>query len=126
MWVICRLNEAPILGGQKSKANTSSLWGRRGRGYTVPLIVTTLGIGLKDDKGLVFPFLHSNTLLGYLLDCPWVTTWLDREMCLGLAFTLGFIFSELPEKPTNLPNLKSHGAKYIFHWYDYLAAIVVP
>ena len=120
------MNEAPILGGQKSKANTSSLWGRRGTGYTVPLIVTTLGIGVKDDKGLVFPFLHSNTLLGYLLVRPWVTTWLDREMCLGLAFTRGFIFSELPEKPTYLPNLKSHGAEYIFHWYDYLAAIVVP
>ena len=45
---------------------------------------------------------------------------------LGLAFTLGFIFSELPEKPTNLPNLKTRRAKCVFHWYDYLAAIMVP
>ena len=32
--------------------------------YTVPLIVTTWGG--KDDKGLVFPFLHSKTLLGFI------------------------------------------------------------
>ena len=49
--------------------------------------------------------------------------WIGRRT-LGLAFTLGFIFSEVPEKPTNLPNLKTHGAKCVFHWCDYLAAIV--
>ena len=27
--------------GEKSRANASSLWGRRGDSYTVPLIVTT-------------------------------------------------------------------------------------
>ena len=70
------MDEAPILGGGKSKVNASSLWGRRGTSYTVPLIVTTLGMGGKDDKGLVFPFLNSKTLLGYLLFRPWVTTWL--------------------------------------------------
>ena len=30
LWVICWLDEAHILGGGKNKANTSSLWGRRG------------------------------------------------------------------------------------------------
>ena len=34
-------------------------------GYTVPLIVTT-GRGRKDDKGLVIPFLHPKTLLGFI------------------------------------------------------------
>ena len=68
------------MGGGKSKVNASSLWSRRGTGYTVPLIVPALGMGGKDDKGLVFPFLHFKTLLGYLLFHPWVTTWLDREM----------------------------------------------
>ena len=33
-------------------------------GYTVPLIVTTWGE--KDDMGLVFPFLHSKTLIGFI------------------------------------------------------------
>ena len=35
-----------------------------GTGYTVPLIVTTWGG--KDDKDLVFLFLHSKTLLGFI------------------------------------------------------------
>ena len=51
--------------------------------------------------------------------------WIGR-CTLGLTFTHGFIFSELPEKPTTLPNLKTHRAKCVFHWYDYLAAITVP
>ncbi|KAJ1072570.1 hypothetical protein K5549_011796 [Capra hircus] len=42
------------------------------------------------------------------------------------AFTLGFIFSELPEKPANLPHLKIRWARSVFHWYDYLAAVFVP
>ena len=52
--------------------------------------------------------------------------WLDRESSLGLAFTHGFIFSELPEKPANLPHLKTQWARSAFHWYDYLAAVFVP
>ena len=48
--------------------------------------------------------------------------WIGR--CnLGLTFTRGFIFSELPEKPTNLLYLKTHWERSVFHWYDYLAAI---
>ena len=53
---------------------------------------------------------------------PW---WIGR-CTLGLAFTLGFIFSELPEKPANLPHLKIRWARSVFHWYDYLAAVFVP
>ena len=45
---------------------------------------------------------------------------------LGLAYTHGFIFSELPEKPANLPHLRTHWTRSVFHWYDYLAAIYVP
>ena len=45
---------------------------------------------------------------------------------LGLAFTHGFIFSELPEKPANLPHLTTQWARSVFHWYDYLAAVFVP
>ena len=44
----------------------------------------------------------------------------------GLAFTHGFIFSELPEKPANLPHLRTRWARSVFHWYDYLAAAFVP
>ena len=51
--------------------------------------------------------------------------WIGRYT-LGLAFTLVFIFSELPEKATYLPQLKIHWARYVFHWHDYLAAIFVP
>ena len=47
-------------------------------------------------------------------------------MTLGLAFTHGIIFSELPEKPANLPHLKTQWARSVFHWYDYLAAVCVP
>ena len=50
--------------------------------------------------------------------------WIGR-CTLGLAFTHGFIFSELPEKPANLPHLKTRWARSIFHWYDYLAAVFV-
>ena len=49
--------------------------------------------------------------------------WLDREI---EPFTHGFIFSELPEKSTNLPHLKPCWARSVFHWYDYLAAIFIP
>ena len=51
--------------------------------------------------------------------------WIGR-CTLGLAFTLGFIFSELPEKPANLPHLITRRATSVFHWYDYLAAVFVP
>ena len=51
---------------------------------------------------------------------------LDRECILGLVFTHGFIFSELPEMPAILPHLRIFWTRSIFHWYDYLAAIFVP
>ena len=51
--------------------------------------------------------------------------WIGR-CTLGLAFTHGFIFSELPEKPANLPHLKTRWARFVFHWYDYLAAVFFP
>ena len=51
-------------GWGKSRANTFPYGVGGDTGYTVPLIVTTWGG--KDDKGLVFPFLHSKTLLGFI------------------------------------------------------------
>ena len=39
--------------------------------------------------------------------------WIGR-CTLGLTFTHGFIFSELPEKPTNLPHLKLIGQDLYF------------
>ena len=36
------------------------------------------------------------------------------------------MLSELPEKPSNLPDLKTWWARSVFHWYDYLAAVFVP
>ena len=52
--------------------------------------------------------------------------WLDKECTLGLVFTNGFIFSEVPEMPAILPHLRTHWTRSAFHWYDYLAAIFVP
>ena len=51
----------------------------------------------------------------------WIGRW-----TLGLAFTHGFIFSELSEKPANLPHFKTQWARSVFQWYDYLAAMFVP
>ena len=51
--------------------------------------------------------------------------WIGRCI-LVLAFTHDFIFSELPEKPANLPHLKTQWARSVFHWYDYLATVFVP
>ena len=48
----------------KSRANTFPYGVEGDTDYTVPLIVTTWGG--KDDKGLVFSFLHSKTLLGFI------------------------------------------------------------
>ena len=45
---------------------------------------------------------------------------------LGLAFTHGFIFSELPEKPANLLHHKTRWARSVFHRYDYWATVFVP
>ena len=50
--------------------------------------------------------------------------WIGR-CTLSLAFTHGFIFSELPEKPANLPHPRTIG-RAVFHWHDYLAAIFIP
>ena len=51
---------------------------------------------------------------------------LNHHKLLGQACTHGFIFSEPPEKPANLPHLRAHWARSVFHWYDYLAVIFVP
>ena len=51
--------------------------------------------------------------------------WLGR-CTLGLIFTLGFIFSELPKEPGNMPHLRTRWARYAFHWYDYPTTIFVP
>ena len=61
----------------------------------------------------------------WLLPMGMASPWMDRRMTLGLAFTHGFIFSELPRKPANLPHLKTQWARSVFHWYDYLAAVFV-
>ena len=45
---------------------------------------------------------------------------------LGLTFTHGFIFSELPEKSANLPHLETQWARSVFYWCNYLAAVFVP
>ena len=55
--------------------------------------------------------------------CP--PGWIGR-FTLGLAFTHGFTFLELPEKPANLPHLRTHWTRSVFHWYDYAAAIFIP
>ena len=62
----------------------------------------------------------------WLLPMGMASPWLDSEMHLGSAFTHGFIFSKLPEKPANLPHLKTRLARSVFHWYHYLAAVFVP
>ena len=51
---------------------------------------------------------------------------LNHHKLLSQACTHGFIFSEPPEKPANLPHLRAHWARSVFHWYDYLAVIFVP
>ena len=48
--------------------------------------------------------------------------WIGRYT-LGLAFIHSVIFSELPEKPANLPHLKIQCIRSVFHWYDYSAAV---
>ena len=51
--------------------------------------------------------------------------WLDREMHPRFTF-YSWLHTELPEKPANLPHLKTHWTGSVFHWYDYLAAIFIP
>ena len=51
--------------------------------------------------------------------------WIMR-CTLGLTFTHGFIFSELPEKSANLPHLETQWARSVFYWCNYLAAVFVP
>ena len=51
--------------------------------------------------------------------------WIGRCI-LGLAFTHGFVFSEIPEKPANLLHHKTRWARSVFHRYDYLATVFVP
>ena len=59
------MDEACILGGRGRVRQIPLPYEVGGEtDYTVPLIVTTWGG--KDDKGLVFPFLHSKTLLGFI------------------------------------------------------------
>ena len=50
--------------------------------------------------------------------------WIGR-CTLGLTFIHSFLFSELPEKPINLPHFKTPWAISVFHWYDHLATIFV-
>ena len=64
--------------GGRIRQNTSSLWGRRGD--SLYCSINSYSGGGKDDKGLVSPFLHSKTLLGYLLFCPWVTTFVPLSI----------------------------------------------
>ena len=61
-------------GWGKCRANTFSLWGRRGDTlYTVPLIVTTWEREGQQGSGFSVPaFQHPPWF--YLLFCPWVTT----------------------------------------------------
>ena len=61
--------------------------------------------------------------IGYVAFLP--SGWIGR-CTLGLALTHGFLFSELPEKPANLSHLKTRWARFAFHWYDYLAALLFP
>ena len=51
--------------------------------------------------------------------------WIVRHT-LCLHFTHGFIFSDLPGKPANLPHHKTCWARSVCHCYDYLAAIFLP
>ena len=51
--------------------------------------------------------------------------WIGR-CTLGLIFTLGFIFSELPQKPTNMPHLRTRWARYVFHCYYYPTTVFIP
>ena len=66
----------------------------------------------------------------YWICGPYVFAWLSPgwigRCTLGLAFTHGFMLSELPEKPANLLDLKTWWARSVFHWYDYLAALLFP
>ena len=50
--------------------------------------------------------------------------WIGR-CTLGLTFIHSFLFSELPEKPINLPHFKTPWAISVFHWYDHPATIFV-
>ena len=57
---------------------------------------------------------------------PWA--WLPlagRKMHPRSKLTHGFILSELPEK-TNVPHLKTHWARSVFHWCDCPATIFIP
>ena len=66
----------------------------------------------------------------YWICGSYIWTWLPpgwiRRCTLGLPFTHGFIFSEHPEKPANLPHLKTRWARSVFHCYDYLTAVFIP
>ena len=60
--------------------------------------------------------------IGYVALLPY--SWIGR-CTLCLDFTHGFLFSELPEKRVNLSHLKTRWASFVFHRYDYLAAMFV-
>ena len=66
----------------------------------------------------------------YWISDSYLWAWLPpgwiRRCTLSLAFTHGFIFSELPEKPANVWHLGTHWQGLFFHWYDYLAAALIP
>ena len=52
--------------GRERKANIFSPWGRRGAQEDLKSVNSYNMGGGKNDKDLVFPFLHSKTLLGFI------------------------------------------------------------
>ena len=73
-------------------------------------------------------WLAPNTTYWVCGSCLWA--WLPAgwkgRYTIGLTFNHGFTFSELPEKPASLPQLRTHWARSVFHCYDYIAAVLVP
>ena len=62
----------------------------------------------------------------WLLPVGMASPWLDSEMHPRSSFYLWLHISELPEKPANLPHLKTQWARFVFYWCNYLAAVFVP
>ena len=71
----------------------------------------------------IFIFENILELASYLW--AWLPPGWLGSCTLGLAFTHGFTFSELPEKPAKLQHLRTRWTKSVLNWYDYLAAIFV-
>ena len=74
------MDEAPILGGGRVRKILSP-YGVGGESvYTAQEDLKSINsYNMGEGKmlmGLVFPFLHSKTLLGFIVFCPWVTAYL--------------------------------------------------